>query len=194
MWIELFDGKTTKGWKNLDGTEPTKAFKVDDEGNLYRYQGGGDIYYAEQTFADFELEVEWKISPKGNSGIFIRVSNVREVWQTGLEMQVLDDELHPDGRTEITSAGSIYGLVARSKSVVKPVGEWNAVRIVAKDNLVGFHMNGERIAGINLDDHIWQQPVSKFPYAWATLPREGYIVLQDHGDPVWYRNIRVRKL
>lgn len=193
MWIQLFDGKTTNGWRNLDGTEPPRAFQVDAQGNLYRYRDGGDIYYAEQKFADFELELEWKISPKGNSGIFVRVSNPAEVWQTGLEMQVLDDDLHPDGRSEITSAGSVYGLVARSKRVTGPVGEWNAVRIVVNDNLVDFHMNGERIAGINLDDRIWQRPVGKFPYAWASLPRQGYIVLQDHGDPVWYRNIRVKK-
>ena len=113
MWIDLFDGETTKGWKNLDGTEPTEAFTVDDNGCLYRHQGGGDIYYAERTFADFELEVEWKISPKGNSGIFIRVSNPKEVWQTGLEMQVLDDDLHADGQSEITSAGSIGSPLTR---------------------------------------------------------------------------------
>lgn len=192
MSVTLFDGTSLDGWKNVDGTAPLKAFQIDDDGNLARYQGGGDIYF-DQVFGDFELELEWKISPKGNSGIFIRVLDTGQVWQTGLEMQVLDDE-HPDGRQEITSAGSIYGLVARTKNTLKPVGEWNHVKIVAKDNLVDYYLNGERIVDIDLDDDQWKKPVSKFPYPWGFLRREGVIVLQDHGDPVWYRNITVKPL
>lgn len=191
-WVTLFDGTDVERWRNLDGSQPLRAFQLTD-GTLHRHQGGGDVYF-DEVFADFDLIVEWKVAPGANSGIFFRVNDLRQVWQTGLEVQVLDNQNHGDGRNPLTSAGALYGLIPAATDVTRPVGEWNVTRIVAHDNKVESHLNGILVASLDLDDEAYAVPQGKFPYPWQALKREGYIVLQDHGDAVWYRNIRLRKI
>jgi predicted dehydrogenase len=160
---------------------------------------GGDLITREQ-YDDFELELEWRISEGGNSGIFYRVSEDAEysrTYQTGPEFQVLDNDGHSDGVTEAHRAGANYALHAPSRDVTRPVGEWNTVRIVADSAHVEHWLNGEKIVEYEQWSDEWQRLVDESKF--IDMPgygqyHRGHIALQDHGDRVWYRNVRIRPL
>ncbi len=196
-WRLLFDGESTKGWRGYGKEEfPERGWTVRD-GCLAHTRRGGDII-TQETFGDFELTLEWRISPRGNSGIFYRVDeSVGPPWETGPEMQVLDNAEHPDGRNVLTSAGSNYGLYAPIRDIAQPVGFFNEARIVARGALIEHWLNGVKIVEYELGTDDWAERVanSKFK-VWPEYGqrRDGHIVLQDHGDKVWYRNIKIRRL
>src|SRR5213075_768213 len=132
-WGSLFDGQTTAGWRNYGKPTISDGWKVQD-GALTRTGAGGDIITNEE-FKNFELMIEWKIEPGGNSGIFYRASeDSDEIYWNATEIQVLDDAKHPDGQNRLTSAGAAYDLYPAPAGVVKPANEWNAVRLVANGN------------------------------------------------------------
>jgi hypothetical protein len=195
-WRSLFDGKTLAGWRGFKSETPPPAWRSGD-GMLFLDGKGGDIMTVEQ-FGDFELQLEWKVQKGGNSGVIYRVSaDGPETWATGPEMQVLDNAGHKDGQTPATSAGSAYALYGPAKDVTKPIGEWNAVRLLVRGAHVEHWLNGVKVVEYELWSPDWEARVkaSKF----ATMPgygraKRGHIALQDHGDPVWYRNIRIRPL
>lgn len=196
-WRLLFDGKTTTGWRGFGkDTFPDQGWKVSD-GCLVRTAPGGDIA-TDEEFADFELQLEWRISPGGNSGIFFRsAAGFRWPWETGPEMQVLDNAEHPDGQDPKTSAGSNYALHAPLRDVTRPVGFFNQVRILADGPRVEYWLNGVKIVEYELESPEWEKLVADSKF--KSMPnygrvRSGYIVLQDHGDKVWFRNIRIRTL
>jgi Domain of Unknown Function (DUF1080) len=195
-WRLLFDGRTLSGWRGYRSPSTPGNWKVVD-GTLFRAAGGGDIMTVDQ-FGDFELRLEWRISKNGNSGIMFRVTDEGdEPWWTGPEMQVLDNEGHPDGKDPLTSAGSTYALYAPVRDVTRPVGEWNEVRIVAKGAHVEHWLNGVKVVEYELWSPDWESRVRATKF--GSLPQygralRGHIVLQDHGDAVWYRNIRIQLL
>lgn len=195
-WRSLFDGRTTSGWRGYRQQSVPDGWRVID-GELTRVGPGGDIITVDQ-FSDFELMLEWKVEPGGNSGIFYRVTESGEAtYHTGPEMQVLDDARHADGKSRLTSAGSLYGLYPSPEGVVKPAGEWNSVRIIARGNHVEHWLNGVKVVDAELWSPDWDRRLaaSKFTewpgYAKAA---RGHIGLQDHGDRVSYRNIKIREL
>ncbi len=196
-WELLFDGETMDGWRGYnEPSGPPRGWAAVD-GTLQRTGPGGDIV-TERTFTDFELTLEWRLEEGGNSGIFYRAAEGEEwIYHSAPEMQVLDDERHPDGQSPLTSAGANYGLDPAPRGVVRPVGEWNSVRIVVRGSHVEHWMNGRRVVSYELGSPEWAEKVanSKFSqwpaYGQAT---SGHIGLQDHGDPVWYRNMKVREL
>ncbi|MFQ5632142.1 MAG: DUF1080 domain-containing protein, partial [bacterium] len=197
-WISLFNGKTFDGWRGFRKHDMPAGWEITSAGELYfNGKGKGDIVTTHQ-FGNFELELEWKISPGGNSGIFYWVTEDDFAsWRTGPEMQVLDNTAHKDGKKALTSAGSNYALHAPASDVTKPVGEYNHARIIANGTHVEHWLNGEKIVEYEIGSSEWQALVdaSKF----GKMPnygknRNGHIALQDHGDEVWYRNIRVRLL
>jgi 3-keto-disaccharide hydrolase len=195
-WRSLFDGKTTAGWRGYRSQKVPDGWRVED-GTLTRVSSGGDLV-TNDTFRDFELTLEWKIAPGGNSGIMYRVTeDAEKPYETGPEMQVLDDAKHPDGKSRLTSAGALYGLYPSPAGVVKPAGEWNAVRVVVNGNHVEHWLNGVKVAEAEMGSPDWNARVaaSKFK-EWPGYgkAREGHIVLQDHGDVVAYRNIRIKTL
>jgi hypothetical protein len=195
-WRALLDGKTTAGWRGYKKPEMPSGWQVVD-GALTRVGEGGDIITNDQ-FGNFELALEWKVAPGGNSGIFYRVTeDGRATYETGPEMQVLDDARHVDGRSRLTSAGSLYGIYAAPAGVVKPAGEWNAVRIVVNGNHVEHWLNGVKVVDYELGSPDWEKLVagSKFK-EWPGYGRakRGHIALQDHGDWVAYRNIKIKAL
>jgi hypothetical protein len=157
----------------------------------------GDLI-TDDEFGDFELALEWKVSEGGNSGIMYRVVDAHEAtYQSGPEMQVLDDARHPDGRSRLTAAGAAYGLYPAPAGVVKPAGEWNQVRIVVKGGHVEHWLNGRKVVEYELWSPDWKARVANSKFAqWPSygLAKKGHIALQDHGDRVAYRNIRVRAL
>src|SRR5215211_3065747 len=132
-WRSLFDGRTLAGWRGYRSQSLPGGWVAKD-GMLVREGSGGDIV-TDESFGNFELTLEWKISPGGNSGIMYRVTESAEhPYESGPEMQVLDDARHRDGQSPLTSAGALYGLYPAPTGAVKPVGEWNAVRIVVNGN------------------------------------------------------------
>lgn len=192
----LFDGKTTKGWRGYKKEEMPSGWKVVD-GSLTRVEGGGDIVSYEQ-FGNFELLIDWKVAEGGNSGIMYHVQETEpSPYMTGPEYQVLDNERHPDGRSKLTSAASCYGLYPPTKDVCKPAGEWNHTRIVIKNGHVEHWLNGEKVVEYEKGSDEWNKKVaaSKFSkYPNFGKPKEGHIDLQDHGDKVEFRNIKIRTL
>ena len=191
----LFNGKDLAGWRGYKMTAPPAGWTVED-GAITRTTGGGDLI-TEVDYADFELRLDWKISPGGNSGIFYRGTEEYEaIYWSAPEMQILDDSAHADGRNRLTSAGSNYGLYAAPEGVVKRAGEWNSVRIVVNGAQVEHWLNEQKVAEYEFGSADWTAKVaaSKFSewpgYGKAT---RGHIGLQDHGDRVWFRN-RIRVL
>ena len=195
-WRPLFDGKDLAGWRGYRSATPPAGWRVVD-GTLVREGPGGDIITAE-TFANFELAIEWKITPGGNSGIMYRVTeDAQAPYETGPEMQVLDDERHADGRSRLTSAGSLYALYPAPAGVVKPAGAWNAARVVVNGNHVEHWLNGTKTVEAEIGSDDWNQRVASSKFRrWPGFgkAKRGHIALQDHGDWVAYRNIQIRVL
>jgi len=206
-WQLLFDGQSTAGWHKYGGGPAGSAWKT-AEGNLYldtsvkenwQIKDGGDIV-TDEEYENFHLKLEWKIAQNGNSGIIFYIhedSAYKWGWETGPEMQVLDNAGHPDAKIQKHRAGDLYDLISVSKETVKPHGEWNQVEIKAENGILDFWLNGENVIHTTLWDDAWKERVagSKF----AKMPgfgtyKKGRIGLQDHGDMVWYRNIRIRRL
>lgn len=182
-----------KGWRS----DAVPAGWQDVGGVITRVAEAGDIV-TRDTFADFELRLEWNISPGGNSGIMYRVQDsLAATYMSGPEMQVLDDAVHPDGRSRLTSAGSLYGLVAAPAGVVRPAGQWNEVRIVVNGAHLEHWLNGTKVVEIELWSPEWNRLVAASKFAeWPAfgMARAGRIALQDHGDRVQYRHVRIKVL
>ena len=207
-WVSLFDGKTLNGWHNYGKTTVGEAWKVADS-TLYldttkkagwQTAQGGDIVSAEE-YENFDLKLEWKIAPGGNSGVIFYVhedtTKYKYVWHTGPEMQVLDNDLHSDGKIPKHRAGDLYDLISCSKETVKKPGEWNEAEIISKDGKLDFFLNGTNVVSTRLWDDAWKKLVagSKFK-EWPDFGtyKKGHIALQDHGNTVWYRNIKIKRL
>ena len=196
-WTVLFDGKTVKGLRGYKQSGFPDSWEVVD-GTLKTVPGHGVDLISEEVYKNFELELEWKVPKGGNSGIFyFATEEGNYIWQSAPEMQVVDDEKHTDGKNTLTSAGALYALIAPSVNVVKPVGEFNQVRIKVKNNYVEHWLNGTKIVEyVYCGDMMWdlvaKSKFNKMPlFAKAS---EGHIGLQgDHGL-IWYRNIRIRRL
>ena len=208
-WISLFDGKTTKGWHSYGKAAAGEAWKVTDgtlfldavaNKNSYQSKGGGDLV-TDESFGDFHLKYDWKISKNGNSGLIFWVQDdtakYKEVWHTGPEMQILDNDGHADGKIVKHRAGNLYDLIAGTEGVVKPVGEWNHAEIISSKNKLEFILNGVTIVSTTYGDASWNALVagSKFKTRpdFAKVPN-GHFALQDHGNEVWFKNIMVKIL
>jgi hypothetical protein len=199
-WKLLFDGKSTKGWRGYKQKTAPAAWTVKDGVLAFeRKEGvkGGDLLTREQ-YDSFELSLEWRIGEGANSGIMYHVQETEgQPWMTGPEMQVLDNAKHRDGQNAITSAGSCYALYPPSKDVSKPVGEWNEARLVVNGPSVEHWLNGEKIVSYEKGSDDWNAKVaaSKFKaFPNFGKPTKGHIDLQDHGDKVEFRNIKLRPL
>jgi len=195
-WRLLFDGKTTTGWRGWKMDTLPSGWQVVD-GALTRVRRAADIITTEK-FKNFELSLEWKIAPNGNSGIFYRASEDDDaIYWSAPEMQVLDDAGHPDGQSRLTAAGSDYGLYPSPAGVVQPAGQWNQVRLVVNGNHVEHWLNGVKVVEYELGTPDWEARVkaSKFaPHPHYGRNPEGYIGLQEHDYWVAYRNIKIRVL
>ena len=195
-WTLLFDGRTIDRWRGY-GTQTVPPGWVIADGALTRARPAADLASVDQ-FANFELSIDWKISPGGNSGIMFRVvEGADPPYYSGPEMQILDNAGHADGKAPETSAGSNYALHAPTKDMTRPVGEWNTARLLVNGTHVEHWLNGEKVVEYELGSPDWTARVARSKFsAWPTYGRAttGRLVLQDHGDVVAYRNIKIRTI
>jgi hypothetical protein len=193
-WTLLFDGQSTQGWRGYMMDGMPDGWEVID-GALVRVGETRDIITTEM-YRDFELSLDWKVETAGNSGIFYRaIEGPPEIYFSAPEMQVLDDDGHADGASPLTSAGSNYALHPAPRGVVRPAGEWNTARIVIDNNHVEHWLNGEKLLEYELGSEEWEELVADSKFAeWPEYGQaeEGYIGLQQHGDRVAFRNIKIR--
>ncbi|HMO62321.1 MAG TPA: DUF1080 domain-containing protein [Ferruginibacter sp.] len=207
-WISLFDGKTTSGWHSYGKSTIGSAWKVAD-GVLYldttqkdgwQIKDGGDIVTNDE-YENFHFKTDWKIAKDGNSGIIFLVhedtTKYKYVWFTGPEMQVLDNNGHPDAKIIKHRAGDLYDLISSTREVVKPAGEWNTAEIIINNGKLDLILNGDTSVSTTLWDDAWNTLVagSKF----KDMPdfakfKKGKLALQDHGNEVQFRNIMIKKL
>ncbi len=204
-WTVLFNGKDLTGWRSYGEESAGSAWIVEgdalvlDVDDSTTVMTGGDLI-TDGQYENFELELEWKISVGGNSGIFFGVQEIAGqdvAYETGIEMQILDDDNHIDGEVPETSAGSCYALYAAAEDVVRPVGEYNKVRLIVRDANVEHWLNDQKIVEYTIGSDDWSDRVAASKFAdWEHFARfrKGHIALQDHTDRVWFRNIRIREL
>jgi hypothetical protein len=195
-WTLLFDGRTLDGWRGYNIRSLPGSWAVED-GAITRVGPGGDLI-TEAQFEDFELAFEWRVETGGNSGVFYRAAEGQSlIYHSAPEYQVLDDANHVDGGSPLTSAGSNYALHRAPGGLVKPAGEWNQGRIVVRDSRVEHWLNGTRAVEYELGSEEWKALVADSKFSeWPAygMAERGHVGFQDHGDRVWYRNIKVRVL
>jgi hypothetical protein len=200
----IFDGKTTTGWHNYGKTTVGSAWKIED-GVLHfdpaaaKDGQGGDLV-TDSEYTNFHLKLEWKVAPKANSGIIFYIKEdpkkYSATYSTGLEMQVLDNDGHADGKIEKHRAGDLYDLIKCSTESVKPVGEWNTAEVVCKNGKLTLVLNGVFVVETKLWDDNFKSIIAGSKFAtWAGFGtfKTGKIALQDHGENVWYRNIMIKE-
>jgi Domain of Unknown Function (DUF1080) len=193
-WKPLFDGKSLSGWRGYKNVSPGAGWTV-QEGSLTTPGGAGDLVTARE-YGNFELRLSWKIGRGGNSGIIYRVGlDARTAFETGPEYQLLDNA-NSSENDGLHSAGAIYDILGPSKDVVKPAGEWNNTLIVVRGWTIEHWLNDEKVVEIDLKGGKGKELIagSKFRSEpnFATRQR-GYIVLQDHGSSVSFRDILIRE-
>lgn len=200
----IFDGQTTTGWHTYGKKTVGSGWKVEDgvlhfDPTASKNGQGGDLV-TDLEYTNFHLKLEWKVAANANSGILFYVKEDAKKYQntynTGLEMQVLDNDGHPDGKITKHRAGDLYDLIKSSSEPVKPVGEWNSVDIVCKYGKLTMLLNGVKVVETTLWDDNFKALVAGSKFAsWEGFAsfKTGRIALQDHGDNVWYRNIMIKE-
>ena len=208
-WVLLFNGKNFDGWRQCNGTAMPANWTIEDdamkvligEGKNPGQGANGDILFGDKKFKNFELSIDWKASKAANSGIFFNVREVpgKPIYYAAPEIQVLDNADATDNKIDSHLAGSLYDMIAADPKTVKPAGSWNTMVVRVKDGHVTHIMNGTEVLSYTLWTPEWDQLVANskfknFPGFTEGIAKEGYIGLQDHGYPVWFRNIKIREL
>ncbi len=212
-WITLFDGNSFDGWRGYNRTDVPKAWTIEDGSIKINGSGkgeagakdGGDILF-DRKFKNFELTFEWKVAKGSNSGIFYLAQEVKDepIWKSSPEYQILDNANHPDaklGKNANRQSASLYDLIPAVPQNSKPFGEWNTGSIMVYKGTVVHSQNGENVVEYHLWTDDWKKMIegSKFK-GWENFinaggeNQEGFIGLQDHGDDVWYKNIKIKIL
>lgn len=202
-WTLLFNGRDLSGWRSFGGGAPSSTWAVRDGAlTLTSDNGkmsGGDLVTAE-NYGAFELTVDWKVERGGNSGVLYlarKEPQTTQVYETGLEMQVLDDAGHPDGKIPSHRAGALYDLTVPPAGVAHPAGSWNHARLLVERGRLRQWLNGTLTADVPFGNDEWRTKVAGSKFAKMPLFGtfgSGVISLQDHGEPVAYRNIKLRRL
>jgi hypothetical protein len=202
-WQLLFDGHDLDGWRSYGGGDPSSSWVVRDgmlmlTANSHK-MSGSDLVTA-RSYGTFELQLDWKIEQGGNSGVLYLARSIPQtkyIYETGLEMQILDDTGHPDGKFPSHRAGSLYDLTIPPPGIAHPVGSWNHARLLVEPGHIRQWLNGTLTADVSYGDEAWRARVATSKFAkmpfFGTFA-SGVIGLQDHGEPVAFRNIKIRPL
>jgi cytochrome c len=205
-WKLLFDGKNINGFRNYKKSTIGSGWVINENAihlNAQKVDGkwqskdGGDIITT-KPYQDYELKLDWKISNCGNSGIIFNVVESKEhdyVWQTGPEMQILDNVCHPDTRFVTHRAGDLYDMIESKYPIAKPAGQWNKVILKNIKGKVDFYLNGFKIVSFKTSEDNWKKMIAKSKFKDMRgfgLSSSGHIALQDHGDKVWFKNIKIK--
>lgn len=202
-WILLFDGESTDHWRGYNsGTFPEDGWVAEDGALIVLEDGGGGDIISSHKYGDFVLKLEWKVQEGGNSGIFYRGIEQpnQPIYWSAPEFQILDDENHPDaemGEDGNRKSASLYDLIPAKPQNSNPYGEWNSAKIVAKGSTIEHWQNGEKVVTYEMWTNEWYEMIrnSKFSeHPEFGDPREGHIGLQDHGNRVSFRNIKIKEL
>ncbi len=208
-WVLLFNGKNFDGWRQCNGTAMPANWVIEDdamkvvigEGKKPGQGANGDVVFGDKKYKNFELAIDWKASKMANSGIFFNVREVpdKPIYYAAPEVQVLDNEDATDNKIASHLAGSLYDIIAADPKTVNPAGQWNTIVIKVKDGKVTHTQNGTEVVSYTMWTPEWDKMVANskfktFPGWIEGIAKEGYIGLQDHGYPVWFRNIKIREL
>ncbi|HLR24225.1 MAG TPA: DUF1080 domain-containing protein [Fodinibius sp.] len=202
-WELLFNGQSADQWRSYQGDDfPAKGWEVKDGLLTVLADGGAGDIITRQKYGNFILKLEWKVEKSGNSGVFYRAMEqpTQPIYWSAPEMQVLDNINHPDasrGKDGNRKAGSLYDLIPAKPQNAKPYGEWNSAKIVADGANIEHWQNGEKVVAYELWSNDWYEMIrnSKFKdHPEFGDAREGYIGLQDHGNRVSFRNIKIKEL
>jgi len=192
-WQSLADAGQ---WRNVGASALDARWQVRDGELVLTAAGGGDVISV-GTYGDFELELEWRLPAGGNSGLFYRAIDAEPVWARAVEYQLLDDREAEDRIVPSHRAAAVYDLVAPARDVLRPVGDYNRTRIIACGPRVEHWLNGVRVAAYNTDSDDWHRRVAASKFAGQVefaKARRGHLGLQDHGNAVYLRNMRIRAL
>lgn len=196
-WQLLFDGNSMTQWRNFKQTGLSDKWQIDQGAMKLTGKGGGDILTKAQ-YGDFELQLEWKIAEGGNSGIFVLVDETgNTIYAHAPEIQILDNERHADNKLASHRSGSLYDMIASPPESHKTAGAWNQVRIRLAAKQLTIWQNGIQTAAVEIGSANWQQLLAKSKFAsWPGFAAQtrGHIGLQDHGDVVWFKNIKIKEL
>lgn len=207
-WISLFDGQTLKGWHTYGDSTVGSAWNVDSGAihmqpgarNGYQTKGGGDIV-TDSAFGNFDFSIEWKVGDKANSGIMFYVQDNKkkypETWYTGPESQVLDIDSNEDAHSPLHQVADLYDLIAGKTHPGNKWGQWNHTEIISNNGQLDIILNGVQVISTTLWDDNWKQLIAKSKF--KDMPgfgmfKTGHFALQDHGEEVWYRNIKIKQL
>ena len=208
-WILLFNGSDFEGWRQCNGTDMPENWVIDEEAmKVFTGEGkepgsgaNGDILYGVKKFKNFELSIDWKASKMANSGIFFNVRETpgKPIYYAAPEIQVLDNIDATDNKVDSHLAGSLYDMIAADPKTVNPAGEWNTIVIKVDNGKVTHTQNGVKVVEYTLWTPEWDELVANskfknFDGFQEGISKEGYIGLQDHGYPVWFRSIKIREL
>ena len=208
-WELLFNGKDFSGWRQCNGTSMPKNWVIEDnamkvvigEGKKPGEGANGDILFSDKKFKNFEISIDWKASKMANSGIFFNVREVpgKPIYYASPEIQVLDNVDATDNKIASHLAGSLYDMIAADPKTVHPAGQWNTIVIRVQNGKVTHTQNGVKVVEYELWTPAWDALVANskfktFPGFTEGISKEGFIGLQDHGYPVWFRNIKIREL
>jgi len=195
-WVNLFDGTNLDNWRTYQCDCISQGWTI-ESGDLVRSGPARDLI-TKEIYQDFILELSWKISKGGNSGIILRANeNHQYAFMSGIEMQILDDQLHADGKSPLTSAGAVYGLFPNNTEMISRENHWYKVRIEAIGTNIKFYLEGILINDIRVSSPAWNEAIQRSKFSGLAnygLLSKGNIVLQDHGDKVSFRNIRILAL
>ncbi len=196
-WQLLFNGQDMTQWRNYQQTGLKPQWQVQQGTMVLTGKGGGDILTKNQ-YQQFELQLEWKIAEAGNSGVFVLVDeHGKSIYSHAPEIQILDNERHADNQLASHRSGSLYDMIAAPASAQKPAGQWNQLRIRLQQQQLTVWQNQQQTADIQINGPEWQQLLANSKFAnWPGFAKagRGHIGLQDHGDQVWFKNIKIREL
>lgn len=194
-WKSLFDGKTLAHWTGPDGAKP-EGWEV-EAGGVLHFTGKGNLLLSEEEYSSFELQWEWKLAEAGNNGVKYWVTKIGKEW-LGIEYQMIDDDKNSDGlKGGSHNTASIYDIFASAKDKrLKPIGQWNVSRVVVKNGKIEHWLNGKLASSADTRTATWKEHIaqSKFHTKEGFAPGHGKFMLTAHGDPAWFKNIRVRTL